>query len=44
MRVFRVLGIFLIVLGLIFCATIIGAHVGVTMIIVGAILIWVSKQ
>lgn len=43
MWIFRVIGIILIVLGLIFCATIIGAHVGFMMIVVGAILIVVSR-
>ena len=44
MIVLRVIGIALVLLGLVFCITIIGAPVGIPMIIIGAILVLVGKK
>jgi len=44
MFLFRWLGILLVVLGFIFCLTIIGAHIGVAMIVIGCLLYLVGKK
>jgi hypothetical protein len=44
MIILRILGILLVLLGLVFCITIIGATIGVPMIIIGAILALIGKK
>lgn len=44
MLLLRILGIILIVLGLVFCLTIIGAGIGIGMILIGAILVFVGRK
>jgi Family of unknown function (DUF5362) len=44
MIILRIVGILLVLLGLVFCITIIGAAIGVPMMIVGAILAFVGKK
>lgn len=44
MIILRILGIALVLLGLLFCITIIGAHVGLVMILLGALLAFVGKK
>jgi type IV secretory pathway TrbD component len=42
--ILRIVGIALVLLGLVFCLTIIGATVGIPMMMVGAILAFVGKK
>jgi hypothetical protein len=44
MIILRIVGIGLVLLGLVFCITIIGAAIGIPMMIVGAILALVGKK
>lgn len=44
MIILRILGIAMVLLGVVFCITIIGAAIGIPMIIIGAILAFVGKK
>lgn len=44
MIILRIFGITMVLVGIVFCITIIGAAIGVPMIIIGAILAFVGKK
>jgi len=44
MVLLRVIGIALVLIGLLFCLTVIGATIGIPMMIIGAILAFVGKK
>ena len=44
MIILRIVGIAMVLLGLVFCITIIGAAIGIPMMIIGAILAFVGKK
>jgi hypothetical protein len=44
MLLLRILGIILILLGLVFSVTIIGATIGIPMILIGALLVFVGRK
>ena len=44
MVVLRIIGFALIALGLVFCVTIIGAHIGIAMILLGLLFVFVGRK